>query len=220
MAFLAAFGSVLAVPPSIDPEFESPPEIDPESDSPFAFPPSIDPESDSCPTLPSFMVKDENRVIGGETAESPIPWQVSIQKPYIGGAWCGGTILDSTTILTAAHCLDTKGTDYTKWYVMAGKVSKYSEDRIKIAQVILHPNYDDPSNRNDIAIVKLSEPLEFNESIQPMCLPSKEFEPKEGDLCYASGWGGIQYGRKYSFLYIYTIFVFSNEFYILNVLST
>ena len=46
--------------------------------------------------MPDFMLNSD-RIVGGENASSMIPWQVSI-----GG--CGGTILDSCTILTAAHC--------------------------------------------------------------------------------------------------------------------
>ena len=47
--------------------------------------------------IPTFM-KSINRIIGGEDAPSPIPWQVSIKYG------CSGTILDSTTVLSAAHC--------------------------------------------------------------------------------------------------------------------
>ena len=39
------------------------------------------------------------RIIGGDKAPHPIPWQVYGKDPG-----CGGTILDSTTILSAAHC--------------------------------------------------------------------------------------------------------------------
>ena len=46
--------------------------------------------------MPSFM-KNTDRIVGGQDAPSPIPWQV-----YIEG--CGATILDSTTLLSAAHC--------------------------------------------------------------------------------------------------------------------
>ena len=42
------------------------------------------------------------QIVGGQIAPSPIPWQVSLQ---IGGAhFCGGIILDTFTILSAAHC--------------------------------------------------------------------------------------------------------------------
>ena len=41
-------------------------------------------------------------IVGGKLAPSPIPWQVSLQN---GGAHiCGGIILDTFTILSAAHC--------------------------------------------------------------------------------------------------------------------
>jgi hypothetical protein len=47
--------------------------------------------------MPSFM-KNAGKIVGGQDAPSPIPWQIT--KQY----GCGGTILDSTTILSAAHC--------------------------------------------------------------------------------------------------------------------
>jgi hypothetical protein len=47
--------------------------------------------------MPWFM-KNADRIVGGQEAPSSIPWQVS--KQY----GCSGTILDSTTVLSAAHC--------------------------------------------------------------------------------------------------------------------
>ena len=52
-------------------------------------------------------MKDESaRIYHGSTAPSPIPWQV--QMEVNGFFICGGTILDSKTILTAAHCIYNK----------------------------------------------------------------------------------------------------------------
>ena len=58
---------------------------------------------------------DADRIVGGQDASSEIPWQVSVRAGndvFIGGTfiassgmhWCGGTILDAKTILSAAHC--------------------------------------------------------------------------------------------------------------------
>ena len=45
---------------------------------------------------------------------------------------------------------------------------------------------------NDIAILKLCWPLTLNKQVQPACLPSKTWFPKEGtEDCYVSGWGAL-----------------------------
>ena len=41
-------------------------------------------------------------IVGGNITLSPIPWQVSVQ--FDGAHFCGGIILDTFTILSAAHC--------------------------------------------------------------------------------------------------------------------
>ena len=57
-------------------------------------------------------------IVGGQQAPSPIPWQVSVQ---IGGFhFCGGTILDTYTILSAAHCFDDYGVTLDGLSIRAG----------------------------------------------------------------------------------------------------
>ena len=55
----------------------------------------------SLATMPDFM-KNADRIVGGEAAPSMIPWQVAMLSGSF--QFCGGTVLDSCTILTAAHC--------------------------------------------------------------------------------------------------------------------
>ena len=52
-------------------------------------------------------MKDESaRIYHGSTAPSPIPWQVQMEVNGLLRFFnCGGTILDSKTILTASHCI-------------------------------------------------------------------------------------------------------------------
>ena len=74
------------------------------------------------------MDSDHNRIdveeiVGGQDAPSPIPWQVSIGKLGFGH-WCGGTILDEKTVLSAAHCFDVCQKSWDGWYVMAGATDK------------------------------------------------------------------------------------------------
>ena len=60
------------------------------------------PQDEFC-KIPKFMNDESSRIYHGNTAPSPIPWQV--QMEVNGGFSCGGTILDSKTILTASHCI-------------------------------------------------------------------------------------------------------------------
>ena len=84
----------------------------------------------------------------GQNVLSPIPWQVSLRYENYDNQKhvCGGTILDSTTILTAAHC------NQYFWplgslKIVAGtvlsNVSMSGQDGVQIrdADFISHPDY-------------------------------------------------------------------------------
>ena len=103
------------------------------------MPQGIEPRT-ACPNLPSFMANFD-RIVGGQKAEAPIPWQVSLRVCPTGncaetvGKYCGGSVLDSKTILSAAHCFQNTAEDYTTHFVMAGAVNMFDGQNIKIAQV-------------------------------------------------------------------------------------
>ena len=61
------------------------------------------------------------RIIGGQNAETPIPWQAEITIYGSDGLFyhCGGSIISSDTIVTAAHCV-TSVPDGSKFEVRAG----------------------------------------------------------------------------------------------------
>ena len=68
-------------------------------------------------SIPEFMT---NKIVGGQTAPRPIPWQVSIRSH--GSHFCGGTILDATTVLSAGHCFD--GGNRNGLSILAGTVNR------------------------------------------------------------------------------------------------
>ena len=55
----------------------------------------------------------------------------------------------------------------------------------------MHEEYiDDRTNyiiRNDIALLRLKEPIIWNRDTSPICISNTE--PEIGQLCYATGWG-------------------------------
>jgi len=60
-----------------------------------------------------------------------------------------------------------------------------------VTRVNIHPDYNDVTSNNDVAVLKLDSPLTLDEStVQPACLPETTFTPdKTGVVAFVSGWG-------------------------------
>ena len=54
------------------------------------------------------MIPSEKIIGGTEVEPNSLPFQISLQRGSVGiySQSCGGSILNDTTILTAAHCVD------------------------------------------------------------------------------------------------------------------
>ena len=60
----------------------------------------------------------------------------------------------------------------------------------EIKRFVPHPNFNDQFNKNDIALVKLKEPIaEYTEVIRPACLPESKTQSFDNRVCYATGFG-------------------------------
>merc|ERR1712002_852910 len=138
-------------------------------------------------------------VVGGQWAEpGSLPWQISLHDKY--GFFCGGTIIDSRWILTAAHCV--YGTSTRGLFITAGENdflnNEGTEQRIGVEKVFMHKNYNDLTTVNDITLLKLKSDLDFNKYVQPACLPQLANEDRDyasGNEAIISGWGSLG-GRK------------------------
>ncbi|KAM4742700.1 transmembrane protease serine 5 isoform 4-T4 [Anableps anableps] len=107
------------------------------------------------------------RIIGGvEAMLGRWPWQVSLY--YSNRHTCGGSIITSQWIVTAAHCVHNyRLPQVSSWVVYAGIVTRSSA---KIAQhagyvvekIIYNKNYNHRSHDSDIALMKLRRPLNFS----------------------------------------------------------
>ncbi|XP_068951501.1 serine protease 42-like [Petaurus breviceps papuanus] len=137
------------------------------------------------------------RIIHGHVA-SPTkwPWQVSLQVHH--QHICGGALIDTQWVLTAAHCVMWKF-DYI---VKLGDVSYYASKDSTIATVkdiLIYPSYSELITiRNDLALVLLESPVNLTQKIQPICLPSNKFYLKNGTRCWVAGWGRTEENRTTS----------------------
>ncbi|KAM3824402.1 chymotrypsin-C [Vipera latastei] len=139
-------------------------------------------------------VPNVSRVVGGEDVRPHSwPWQVSLQYDK-NGVWahtCGGTLLDPHWVLTAAHCISSKRI----YRVLLGKhnlkEAEAGEVAVAVEKAIVHEKWNSLLIINDIALLKLAEPVKFSDTIQPSCLPSTDSLLPQGFPCYVTGWGRL-----------------------------
>lgn len=85
---------------------------------------------------------------------------------------CGGSILTTYLIVTAAHCL--RGKMPRHMTVTAGVQDRSKdtdfEQKRSVKQFYLHENYTGGVH-NDIGLIVLEEPLQFSKHVQPIDLP-------------------------------------------------
>nr|XP_040048704.1 chymotrypsin-like elastase family member 2A isoform X2 [Gasterosteus aculeatus aculeatus] len=142
------------------------------------------------PTFPPAL----SRVVAGEDARPHSwPWQISLQSDS-SGRWrhvCGGTLISADWVLTAAHCIDVRD----NYRVELGKHSlKTSEEgsTARMAHTIIpHENYNILLSRNDIALIKLSSPVTFSDTLMSACVPDRGVVLPHGAPCYVTGWGRL-----------------------------
>ena len=104
-------------------------------------------------------------------------------------------------VVTAAHCL-VKGVSTQNLFVRLGGYDlgiDQEQDAIDvgISRIIVHENYDRTTHVNDIAVLKLSKPVDITDttnSIRAVCLPSKD-ETFEKHNATVGGWGATEYGK-------------------------
>lgn len=134
------------------------------------------------------------RIVGGEVApDGAWPWQVAIKQQIEGKYYpmCGGTLISAEWVLTASHCfLNPEATGFRIGYG-SNRLSGMRE--IDVVQVVTHPGYDPYTNDNDIALMKLAQPVPEG-AVQlvtlPVALEATRVQP--GEVAVATGFGTIR----------------------------
>lgn len=138
--------------------------------------------------------KVPRRIVGGEEAiPHEFPFQISMQ--YFSTHLCGGSIYNADTVITAAHCCEVAGGTTAGFTVAAGKhnlrLTETTQQVRQLSAIIMHPGYPGATGfSDDVCVLKLSAPLEFNAAVGP--IPIAPAGHTATGLSTVAGWGDLQ----------------------------
>ncbi|KAL0109933.1 hypothetical protein PUN28_013524 [Cardiocondyla obscurior] len=139
------------------------------------------------------LAEEPEAIVGGTPAKlGDFPHQCSLRSS--GSHVCGCSIIDSTKILTAAHCVDGIATPpYNNYKVATGSIDIKGGELHDVKTARVHPQYTGRSTdawNNDIAVITLKAPIQFNDNQKPIALATST--PAPGAQSTLSGWGQIR----------------------------
>ncbi|XP_034638572.1 mannan-binding lectin serine protease 1 isoform X2 [Trachemys scripta elegans] len=151
---------------------------------------------------PKFSRSWLARISSGHYAKRGIsPW---IAMLYRGGQpFCGGSLLGTKWIVTAAHCLHEelepenpvfRSSDVlspSSFRIILGKHRTLKQDdteqQLQPKNIIIHPSYRAATLEYDIGLVELSEQAVLNDYVMPICFPDGSHH--KDAMVIVSGWG-------------------------------
>ena len=120
-------------------------------------------------------------IIGGISVVNPheFPWVVGVRTE---SGKCGGSIITKNLVITAAHCLFNSKRELVQEISILMGHSDISSALIKkqrVESILIHPQNGNKKYYNDVALLRLSKDLEFDNTVQPIALSNDDIT---GDL--------------------------------------
>ena len=139
---------------------------------------------------------DQSKITGGtDTDISEFPWQIYLESD---NAVCGGSIIDNEWVITAAHCVrdDNNITiPASKMIVVVGANNPRDPrdgKEYSVNEVIVHENFDSRTLNNDIALLRLTERINYPNAEPIKLVSSKDASDGATDpgvMTWLTGYG-------------------------------
>ncbi|CAL8117668.1 unnamed protein product [Orchesella dallaii] len=141
------------------------------------------------------------RVPIGEEAEINLrPWTVAIVRGGLiagGRPHCSGVLINDRYVLTSASCMDgLHPSGIQVWLTAHSTLNNHNlnvgTSKMNVQNVVVHPNYNRGNKENDIALIRMTYPVDIASSgsyFTPVCLPSVANYNYAGRSGTIFGWG-------------------------------
>lgn len=142
------------------------------------------------------------RIVGGDEAEPGAwPWMVALtdadESDIYDGLRCGGSLIHSKWVITAAHCVRDERTGRnirTKDIEVVLGVHNLKDDtgeRVRVKRIVSHPDYDSWTMDSDIALLELEKDVSY----EPIPVVSGD-SSLEGEDSVIMGWGTLEMSEQ------------------------
>uniref|UniRef100_A0A182U0Y6 Peptidase S1 domain-containing protein n=1 Tax=Anopheles melas TaxID=34690 RepID=A0A182U0Y6_9DIPT len=126
------------------------------------------------------------------------PWMVALFQLPEQRYCCNGALIDPKAILTTAHCVTNCGgraanimIRFGEWNMSSTHEMAIPREDIGVKSVHQHPRYSPSALLNNIAVLELAQPVQYQATIQPVCLPSANQPLRAMENMIATGWGRV-----------------------------
>src|SRR5262249_55119785 len=177
----------------------------------------------------SVSLRSDSKIVGGEAAaRGAWPWQVAVyRRPMKNGQpvghsflFCGGSLIHSRWVLTAAHCFNSDGEGKYDGAAEGDVIvvegtqgvtpSRFGGGtgngrKLRVHRILVHEQWKPQSRENDVALIELASPalskpipLGSAQASSRMRADAKNVqssvqtaEPEPGTLATVTGWGHL-----------------------------
>ncbi|XP_018320747.1 trypsin-7-like [Agrilus planipennis] len=159
------------------------------------------------------IAEDEVRIVGGNATtieQFPYIAQLRIDNQFE----CGACIISPKWVLTAGHCTNgyTELIENITLRVGATEFDQTANEAITLANLYIHPLYNETTQDYDISILLLNNNLVFGNKINSIALPPPNLVLPAGTLATVAGWGTLTYlGALPTQLQEVTVPIITNE---------
>ena len=162
---------------------------------------------ETCSNDMNFPDLESGKIVGGVTAgENEWPW---ITRLFLretigsgGGYRCGGSIIHTNWVLSAAHCCEGMAEIFATFGDTRDNAFDSNEYTLVSNTFFNHPEYgnnsDGTGQNSDWCLIKFDQDIIAQDSegnTKIACLP--DAEPDHGEACWVAGWGTTSSGKSF-----------------------